>query len=361
MPDRVHTDRPARTAAAPGAHDTEPAYYDVPILQPPVWKWEIANYFFWGGLSAGAYLLARLAERFGRGRYREVTRTGTIAAFLTALPCAPLLIHDLGDPKRFHHMLRVWKPGTPMNLGTWTLTAYSGMVTAAVLREYLRDRRPHEPAELRRLTNGTLLAVHDAAGLPLALLVAGYTGVLLSCTANPLWCRNDWLGPLFSASALSTGAEAISLVLNARNRATEETQRALDHVDTAAHAAELVSLAGFMRQAGEKAAPLRRGSMKKHLWLSVGGILAAEAVKRVPVRPKLKPWRNVLSAGLGLAAGFSLRWAMVYGGHEAAEDPHLARLGTGSGGQALAEELTAGTFVAEDVAASTEIYREPQP
>ena len=35
---------------------TPKSYYDVPMLKPPVWKWEIATYFFLGGLSAGAYM-----------------------------------------------------------------------------------------------------------------------------------------------------------------------------------------------------------------------------------------------------------------------------------------------------------------
>src|SRR5437870_13794814 len=94
----------------------QPSYYDIALLQAPVWKWEIASYFFFGGVSSGAYLISRLAERFGGGRYRDVARVGSYVALASFLPCPPLLIHDLGDPKRFHHMLRVWKPSSPMNL-----------------------------------------------------------------------------------------------------------------------------------------------------------------------------------------------------------------------------------------------------
>ena len=71
------------------------------MLKPPVWESDIAVYFFLGGLSAGAYLLARSAERFGGERYRRLTQAGTVVAVLAAAPCAPLLIVDLGDPKRF--------------------------------------------------------------------------------------------------------------------------------------------------------------------------------------------------------------------------------------------------------------------
>src|SRR4051812_32078264 len=97
----------SNTGIAPRSQDR--SYYDISLLQAPVWKWEIASYFFLGGMSSGAYLVSRLAERFGGGRYRDVARVGSYVALASFLPCPPLLIHDLGDPKRFHHMLRVWK------------------------------------------------------------------------------------------------------------------------------------------------------------------------------------------------------------------------------------------------------------
>ena len=304
----------------------EPSYYDISILKQPVWQWEIAGYFFFGGISAGAYILARVAERFGGGHHRALTRAGTLLSFITALPCAPLLIKDLGDPKRFHHMLRVFKPSTPMNFGTWTLTAYSGMVTAAALREYLRDRGTDERTALGDLKGATLLAIHDAAGVPLAVMMAGYTGVLLSCTANPMWVKNPWLGPLFSSSSISTGAEAVSLAMHATGSGSRQSHLALERVSSATHLAEAAAMAGYLHHAGEKAAPLTRGRMRKHLWASLGGLIVAEVLRWLPLPERPRRWARIASAGLGLAAGCSLRWAMVHGGHEAAANPHLARL-----------------------------------
>ena len=46
-----------------------------------------------------------------------------------------LLVLDLGDPLRFHHMLRVFKPSSPMSLGTWSLTVYSLPLTLIVAIE----------------------------------------------------------------------------------------------------------------------------------------------------------------------------------------------------------------------------------
>lgn len=318
----------------PQARPAEPSYYDVPMLQRPLWKWEIATYFYLGGLSAGAYLLGRVADRVGGRQYRDVAKIGAYVAMAALLPSPPLLIHDLGDPKRFHHMLRVWKPTSPMNFGTWAIVAYSGMAAFEVVRQYLTNNASRiSPAQrqklLKLMNNGTLLLIHDAAGVPFSLIVAGYTGVLLSCTSNPLWCKNPWLGPLFSASALSTGSEAISLVMDLTHRQSpdrETAQRSLQNVDSAAHLAELACMSGFMKFAGEKAWPLHRGKSKKNHWFSIGGIIGCELLKRLEFpRPLRRPMR-VLSALLGLGAGLSLRWGMIFGAHEAAADPHLSRV-----------------------------------
>jgi formate-dependent nitrite reductase membrane component NrfD len=99
---------------------------------------------------------------------------------------APLLIADLGDPKRFLNMLRVFKPRSPMNLGAWTLTAYTGVSVLPVLREGLRgDRTSEERSIAANLLDGALIIACDAAGAPLALLLATYSGVLLSATSTP--------------------------------------------------------------------------------------------------------------------------------------------------------------------------------
>jgi formate-dependent nitrite reductase membrane component NrfD len=336
-------------AARPPAYPTsephqnaEAGYYDIPMLKAPLWKWEIASYFYLGGLSAGADLIARAAGRFGGKAYADVARVGTQLSFAALLPCPPLLIHDLGDPKRFHHMLRVWKPGTPMNVGTWTLLSYSGIVTYEIVRRNLAEQRTHldraAQTNLSKLMNkGTLLMLHDVAGVPLAMLLASYTGVLLSCTANPLWCKNPWLSPLFTASAVSTGAEAISLAIDLTSSSHTESpaQTALKRIDSAAHAVEAVAMQGFMKHAGEKAKTLRTGKQSKLKRLATLGIVAAEVLKVLPVRERHKKPVRMLAAALGLASGFALRWSMIYGGHEAANDPRTARLlSSGGGGRA---------------------------
>jgi formate-dependent nitrite reductase membrane component NrfD len=332
-PHDTQTTRP-RVGPAPGfpqAHgepalprrdaDERPGYYDVPMLKPPVWHDLIAWYFFLGGASGGAYVTARLAGRFGGEKFRSVARVGTCVAAAAALPCAPLLIADLGDPKRFHHMLRVFKPHSPMNLGAWVLTAYHGAGAAALAREWLRRGESGGKEEnrgfLRNATDGLLVAVADFAGVPLALLLASYTGVLLTGGATPVWCKNKWLPALFTASAMSSGSAAVSLALEALSAAGVEVgadlaRRPLRSLHTVAHLAEVVTLAGYL------------SSIKRSVpgaWGTFAAIAGSELLKNLPASNRLRPWLDIGSAALGLFGAYHLRSAIVKAGRESANDP----------------------------------------
>ena len=324
VPDKTHE-------ASRDSTPQEPSYYDVPMLKPPVWTWEVPVYFFLGGLSAGAYILARVAERFGGKRYHEVTRAGTVIAALAALPCPLLLIADLGDPKRFHHMLRIWKPASPMNLGTWTLIGYSSVLALATLREWLRETEHSASFGAIEHAEGSFLdesvaALSDAAGVPLALLLAGYTGVLLSSTANPIWSKNPWLGALFSASAMSTGSAAIGLALEVGD-ASQEAREVMHQVEVSARVAEAITLTGYLEAAGDLAAPLTRGEWAPYLWGgTVGaGIIAPTILERLPLGGKARRWAKIASCILTLVGGLATRWAILHAGHTSANNPDAAR------------------------------------
>lgn len=323
--DGVHPDPKLGPTRAPDTSD--PAYYDISLLKPPVWTPEVGAYFFLGGLSAGAFVLARLAARFGGANFRPLTRRGTALAVLAVLPCAPLLIKDLGDPKRFHHMLRVWKPGSPMNLGSWTLTGYTGLSLLAAVREWARARRQDAPLTgIAGAVDSAAGLATDAAGVPLALLLAGYTGVLLSTTATPIWCKNPWLGTLFSASAMGTGASALRLAL-AVDASDTPADAVLQTVESAARAAEVVSHLGFLADAGTLARPLTRGAFTTQYWAGAigAGLVLPELLERLPAPPRARRWLKMAACVSALVGGYALRSAVVAAGRPSASNPDDAR------------------------------------
>src|SRR6266849_6204569 len=183
----------------------EPTYYDYPVLQEPLWHWEIYWYFFFGGLAAGCYIIATIASLFASPEDRVITRTGYYLSLLALLPCPALLIKDLGRPERFLHMLRIVKVKSPMSMGVWGLLSFSAFSGLTALVQASRDGLLGAWWGARWLAKlpSRLLAV---PGTFFALFLGGYTGVLLTSTSVPLWSRSKLLGGVFLASAVSTSS-----------------------------------------------------------------------------------------------------------------------------------------------------------
>jgi formate-dependent nitrite reductase membrane component NrfD len=301
---------------------TEEGYYGLPMLKRPTWGWQIAWYFFLEGVSSGALLTASLAELFGGERMKPAARASRRVAFLSFLPCPPLLINDLGDPSRFHHMLRVFKPSSPMNLGAWALTAYSLPLTLLAARQAASDLPL--PRRLREII-GKLAPSRplDVMGIPFALAMMAYPGALLSTTSTPLWAKSRLLGALFASSSLNAGVAATRLALALGAGRENEALRRLGKVETAARIAEAVALAGYLATTGRASKPLTSGRQGWLFWAgAVGAGLIAPALIRAfkPKRRKPSLGAKLLGSALTLAGSLALKWAVVHAGRDSADD-----------------------------------------
>lgn len=168
-------------------------YYDLPLLKPPVWTWEVPTYFFVGG-AAGAAAVLGLAARVATAD-EELVRDARWIAAIGAIASAPLLIADLGRPERFLNMLRVFKPQSPMSVGVWTVVVFGAGSTAAVLL----------PGKALRDASATVSAITG-------LVMMTYTGVLLGATAIPVWKRHVNLLPShFAGSGLGAAVSLLEL------------------------------------------------------------------------------------------------------------------------------------------------------
>jgi formate-dependent nitrite reductase membrane component NrfD len=183
------------------------SYYGRAVLKPPVWEWKIPAYLFTGGLSAGSAVLAAGADLTGRPALRRASR---ISALATLVASTYFLVADLGRPERFHHMLRVAKPTSPMSVGTWILAGYGPGVGVAAAGELL-------PAALQRTVPGRLLRqLSRPAGLCSAVIapaVASYTAVLLSQTAVPAWHEAHPQLPFIFTGSAAASAGGLGMVL----------------------------------------------------------------------------------------------------------------------------------------------------
>src|SRR5204863_8830383 len=193
-------DRQAAAAArAMRGGEEVPVEVEGPVMHAPVWTWEVPLYIWFGGIASGSSFVALASDVAGDRDTAVIARRVTLGA---ALPAAPLLVMDLGRPERFLHMMRIFKVRSPMSMGAWCLSAFSGAAGGAATADLLGWRRTARAA--------------GAATTVLGLYLGSYTGVLLAATAVPVWNRSRlFLPPIFVCTATATGAAANRLALAA--------------------------------------------------------------------------------------------------------------------------------------------------
>jgi polysulfide reductase chain C len=94
-------------------------------------------------------------------------------------------------------------------------------VTVSFLEVLVRDGRLRWSLAARvvRLLDGALGRAWNVVGAVLGLFVAGYTGVLLSVSNQPVWSDTWALGGLFLASGLAGSAALLALLVRYRREA----------------------------------------------------------------------------------------------------------------------------------------------
>ncbi len=297
MPDLEAIERAARAAR----EGPLPEEIQGPIINAPVWTWEVPLYFWFGGIAAGSSFVALACDLAGDEEAAAVARKVALGALM---PSPPLLIMDLGRPERFYNMLRIFKPRSPMSLGAWSLSAFGGLIASAVGADLLKRRRP------AKLLGGGAAVVGGYLG--------SYTGVLLASTAVPVWGRSRlFLGPIFVSTAAATGAAATRLALVATGLPVgHPTRRALGHVETGAMTAELVLSVINERRLGPLASGLEEGRpgklFKAAKWMTRVGLALRF------VRKPLGPRAHHVASVMYLTAGLLFRYAWVGAGRVSA-------------------------------------------
>src|SRR3984957_8106882 len=130
----MHTDsKPQHALTTPPSQEQggQSGYENMPVTKVPGWHGIIAWDALLNGMATGLFLAAAVSELAAPAVFLRVAKVAYPIALVLLLVDLGLLVLDLGDPLRFHHMLRVFKPSSPMSLGTWCLTIFSLPLTAA--------------------------------------------------------------------------------------------------------------------------------------------------------------------------------------------------------------------------------------
>lgn len=291
--------------------NAKPGYHGLPVLKAPVWTWEVPVYFFVGGLAGMAAVLGLAAALTGPGPALAVAgeraafiRTALVLAAGGGLASALLLVMDLGRPRRFLNMLRVFKWRSPMSVGAWILAAFGAATTGGLLLLQLAPTAGGAPPAWSR--NLFLLCIL-AAG-PLGAILATYTGVLVAATAVPAWFLHRRLLPLhFGTVALGSAAAALEL-LGFRL----EALWALGVVAAAVETGVAVALEARRAGAGDRA--LREGRAGR--LVRGAGLLAGPAALLLRLGGLVAPAAVAFLAGALLA-----RFGWMEAGRASAREP----------------------------------------
>ncbi|WP_219416967.1 NrfD/PsrC family molybdoenzyme membrane anchor subunit [Pseudonocardia nigra] len=278
------------------------SYYGRPIIKKPTWKNPDVPVYLWaGGMAGTSSVLAVLADATGRPALRRGAR---LVAAGGAMAGTVALVHDLGRPSRFLNMLRVFKPTSPLSVGSWILAPYAGLASAAAASE----------------VTGIAPRLGRLAGFGAALFgppLAGYTAVLLSDTAVPAWHEaRDEMPLLFVSSAAAAGAGAgLVLATTGENPPVARLGAVAAGIELAAGKAlehKLDRLPGGIGDA-YRTGKAGRWNRLAHALTAVGGIGALLG---------RRSRAGSVAAGLALTAGsLATRFAVFEAGMQSAADP----------------------------------------
>lgn len=281
----------------PEAHFS--SYYGKPILNKPTWEArDIAGYLFLGGLAGTSSLLAAGAQATGRQVLARSAKIGALGAIGLSLAA---LVHDLGRPARFMNMLRVFKPTSPMSVGSWLLSGYAPLAGAAALTDL----------------TGRFRRAGAAATVGAALLgpaVTTYTAVLIADTAVPSWHEGYRQLPFVFAGSGATAAAGLGLLAAPVDQAGPARRLAV-----LGAAVELGAVQVMKRRMGLVAEPFEQGKAHRLMRISealtgTGSVLAATGGRRGR--------RAAALAGAALMCGSAaLRFGIFHAGVASAEDP----------------------------------------
>ena len=182
-----------------------------------VWDWRVAIYLFLGGLSGGLMTMSAINYLRPKKQSLDSTCSWQIPVLTPILLTIGLFFLFLDLERKFNGFwfYLTFKPVSPMSWGAWIVFIIYPLMILYALASLPKDVKG-------KITNPAIRNAADTLQpylLPLAkvnviagILLAIYTGVLLSTlVARPLW-NSAILPVLFLASGMSAGAAVMIIV-----------------------------------------------------------------------------------------------------------------------------------------------------
>ncbi|MCL5265932.1 MAG: polysulfide reductase NrfD [Chloroflexi bacterium] len=319
----------------------------------------ISTYFFLTGISAASFLISTLAYVFGMEKFKPAGRIGAVVAPIVLMIAPLFLVIDLEQPLRFFHLFYMFNFRSPVTWGTFLLTLYPinclvylffiYKAEGATALDVSKDK--DGAFKLQPVAGGSQIAdvkitktnsnrkwmkFFGSLGIPLAILVHGYTGFIVGLgQGRAMW--NVSLMPMyFLVSAMVSGTAFLILLCILRQKVLGNSVAVLKYFPTIAN--DVVYdlskiLAGFIvldflfvvsevlvltssRPDDYAAAMLILQGSFAPLFVGVEIILGLFAPLLILAMPRINQSRVALSAAsiLVLVGVYAMRYVTVVGG-----------------------------------------------
>lgn len=180
--------------------------------------------------ALGLYIVTACALLLRPVTFGILAQPAFVLAWLLLLADLALLVADLGDPRRFHHMLRTCRPTSPMWVGVWALTLSAATMLIPALWGLMGLLTGFKvlPAAC---SAGIMSFIGSEAGVRVLILFLGlggicaaaglcYKGVLFSATSRPVWRKARWFSAYLTNGGILLGCAlftAMGMALNLTN------------------------------------------------------------------------------------------------------------------------------------------------
>ncbi|MHC4583975.1 MAG: NrfD/PsrC family molybdoenzyme membrane anchor subunit [Planctomycetota bacterium] len=154
------------------------------------YDWMVVTYFFFGGLSVGAYMFS-VAANYWKQEFKPLAKRGAVLSLISVAIGMLILLHDLGQPFRAWRLFLSFNPHSVVSWGVWFLNAF---IFFNFIYNVLLFRGKEASAKK-----------FAYAGLPFAVLTASYTGMLLTQAPSRVLWHTALLPVLFLNGGLISG------------------------------------------------------------------------------------------------------------------------------------------------------------
>jgi len=267
----------------------------------------VLAYFFLGGMGGGSFIVSAILKIYGKEKYKDIANIGAFCSVILVGLGGFCLLLDLEQPLRIFLLFININISSPISWGGIIISLF--FICILIYLYYM------------------LIAKNDAKarfwgwiGIIIAILLASYTGLLLSMAkARPLW-HSAIMPPLFLVSSGISGVAMILLAANvlAKYSPEDEVMRTLERILIILILIDIFFLSDMyvlyvgLAEAQEVALLFLIGKFAFLFWgveLVLGSILPVVilATKKLANR---KRWQ-ILASLLTLVGVFSMRYIIV--------------------------------------------------